>query len=266
MFLESSQYKVYKGKTGEIRYIRSGEGQVTLVLIPGTTGDARIFSLLFPILADRFSLVAIDHPSVTTLDEYLDILSEFLISLGGSDLFVLGTSLGGRVVEYVLERNSTNIKGIILGNSYVDNSELVEKNRVNAVLLKIIPTFLIKKILKGGIKKSFAKHPESKLLFQYFNELLDNESRKSILGKLYLNLKTFPLPSPHPELPKLLILSEEDPLIPQNTQNRLMTYYNVNSTVVWVGEKTHFPYLTIPSAYANGILNFIETVVGQNKA
>ena len=96
----------------EMRYLRSGSGK-PLLLIHGLGGNAKSWSTVWPALAERRDVIAIDLPGfgrtprlagVTSIRTLSDAVTSFIDAQGLRGIDVVGSSMGGRLVLELARR------------------------------------------------------------------------------------------------------------------------------------------------------------------
>jgi pimeloyl-ACP methyl ester carboxylesterase len=103
-------------------YVRLGASGPRIVMLHGLTDSWRSFELLFPALSSRFQLIALDqrgHGASEPADDYAiagfaDDAIEFIETLGGPPVHLLGHSLGTIVAQRVAERRPELLASLIL--------------------------------------------------------------------------------------------------------------------------------------------------------
>lgn len=109
------KFKTNKG--WELCYYRTGSGPV-LIYLPGGGLGAMAHRNIIELLADKYSIIAIDLPgfgnssspdAAWTLEDYANTINRFLESLSIPDYFLVGVSLGGGVA-LCLAKNNLAIK------------------------------------------------------------------------------------------------------------------------------------------------------------
>ena len=96
----------------EMKYLRSGSGR-PLLLIHGLGGNAKSWSTIWPALAERRDLIAIDLPGFggsprlageTSMRTLSDAVTSFIDSQGLRGIDVVGSSMGARLVLELARR------------------------------------------------------------------------------------------------------------------------------------------------------------------
>ena len=241
-----------------IKYLEYGSSDnPPLVLLPGTGGDAQIFCRVLPALAEQHHVFAFSHIHVKGVKTVIQLWNKALQELIGSPFHLLGTSVGGWLVQHYAEQYPDTLQSVIIANSYADNTVLKAKNKKPALLARFLPSFLVKKILLKGIKASLEQYPESNIFIKYFEKNINQDTKRDLLIRVGWNLENLQSPQLASTLSKLLIISNDDPVIPKETRHHLIEYYP-NAEKAFLNDAGHFPYLTKPNDYARIILEFTK--------
>ena len=257
--LNEEKTKSVSYKNQEITFIEKGEqNEKKIILIPGTAGDARIFCRIIEPLSKKYHVYSFSHIHLKGLMNVVHAWDDLFQQLEISPPFsLLGTSVGGRIVQYYAQEYPSKIDKLILGNTYCDNKELIKKNRVPALMLKILPTKTIKNVLLKGTEKSFKGEPDFDSIMKYFATNLEKDSKNRIKIRVRWNLEKHSLPKIPKKIPKLLILSKDDPLIPPNTRKQLISYYPEAENSVF-DSGGHFLYITRAEKYYSSVFDFLS--------
>ena len=125
-------------------------GNLTLVLLPGIEGDARVFCRLVP-LAARWGVVAMDLPPVSAPD--VDALSGVLdADLPAGQLVLVGASLGGLVARCVAARWPQRVRGLVTFGSLPHPSLAPQGLAVKGRLVESLPDAVFKRLYRRRIR------------------------------------------------------------------------------------------------------------------
>jgi pimeloyl-ACP methyl ester carboxylesterase len=106
-----------------IHYQTHGDGE-PLLLIPGFSCSASIYSSNVPALAERFRVIVPDPrgagrsdapPGPYTMAQIADDLALVLYDAGVESAHVLGTSFGGMVAQHLALRHPSRVRRLVLG-------------------------------------------------------------------------------------------------------------------------------------------------------
>jgi pimeloyl-ACP methyl ester carboxylesterase len=111
-------------KSGRVFYRELGEGPVMLML-HANPGDSRDFSAVMPTLAKEFRVIALDwpgygqspfsgNPADASASAYYEVLKDFISLLDLTQLFLIGSSVGGNAAARYAIDFPANVRGLIL--------------------------------------------------------------------------------------------------------------------------------------------------------
>ena len=134
-----------------INYIDEGGGEAVL-LLHGWGSDLKSFAALISLLKTKYRVLAIDYPGFGEsdklktsfcVDDYCDIVVEFLKKLNIDKVILVGHSYGGRIILKLNNRN--DLPFVIEKNVLIDAAGIVDKKDI-VVKIKIVIYKLFKKI------------------------------------------------------------------------------------------------------------------------
>ncbi len=243
-------------KEHKIDYRMEGEG-TPIVFVPGTAGDSKIFCGVMSHLKKSYQVISVSHIHIEDFFDMVDALHEAIQGLVSEKFHLVGTSVGGRIVQYYGEKYGSDLLSITLGNTYVSNDEIIKKNLKKAKAARVTPARILRRMLLKGIKAGIGDYDEDGTVYNYFKESLNALSKQEILIRIWWNLVELPLPTISPTLPIQVINVADDPVIPEMSKEMVATYYK-QARVTTFANGGHFPYLYSPLLYADAIKNFIE--------
>lgn len=134
-----------------INYIDDGSGEAVL-LLHGWGSDLKSFAALISLLKTKYRVLAIDYPGFGEsdklktsfcVDDYCDIVVEFLKRLKVDKVILIGHSYGGRIILKL--NNRKDLPFVIDKNVLIDAAGIIDKKDI-VVKIKIVMYKLFKKI------------------------------------------------------------------------------------------------------------------------
>ena len=134
-----------------INYIDEGSGNAVL-LLHGWASNLKSFAMLISLLKTKYRVLAIDYPGFGEsdklktsfcVDDYCDIVVEFLKRLNVEKLILVGHSYGGRIILKL--NNRKDLPFVIEKNVLIDSAGIIDKKDI-VVKIKIVIYKLFKKI------------------------------------------------------------------------------------------------------------------------
>lgn len=245
----------YKGYPFFMKAIGKGD---PIVLLPGTGGDEKIFSRIQEPLSKQFQTYSFSHIHLPKVSEVVEAWHEVLTERIGRPFHLLGTSVGGRLVQYYAEKYPADVVSLTIGNSYVDNTEIRRRYGISTKVARFLPMRIINRISEKGMLEGFSKYPEGHLAAEFFQKKVRRSSKKEFLTRAKWNMEKLPPPKISKEIPVMVIISADDPVIDEKTRTQLMEYYSDANHVQieWGG---HFPYILNPEPYLRSVYEFVTS-------
>ena len=134
-----------------INYIDEGSGDAVL-LLHGWGSNLKSFAALISLLKTKYRVLAIDYPGFGEsdklktsfcVDDYCDIVVEFLKKLNVEKVILVGHSYGGRIILKL--NNRKDLPFVIEKNVLIDAAGIIDKKDI-VVKIKIVIYKLFKKI------------------------------------------------------------------------------------------------------------------------
>lgn len=109
---------------GELAYTDEGDGEVTIVAVPGLPGSGRDFRWLAPALTDRYRVIRVDPPGygasprsrwagMTTVAR-TDAVTRVVDELNVESVVMMGHSAGGAVVAHMARHQPERVTACIM--------------------------------------------------------------------------------------------------------------------------------------------------------
>ena len=224
----------------------------TIIFLHGTTGSAEIFWLQLNELKKHFRVISVDIPPVNNIFEISKILRVFMQKRGVTTTFLLGTSYGGYLAQAFCSLYPTMIKGAILANTFHNTDYYNEKYNKLIKIQRFIPTFILKSIMKNGLKTIEHEMTRNYLLQQLQSKL----DKKTLMARLKGFINNIQLEKT--QVGNILILETiEDPLVPLILQEDLKNTYSIAKVHTFEKQANHFPYLTRSEQYNQVLIDFL---------
>jgi pimeloyl-ACP methyl ester carboxylesterase len=231
------------------------ENNKALIFLHGWMSQGNVFkNIAERISSQGFAVYMLDLPgfgnspepkNAFSVQDYADIVAEFIKKLKLNDIILVGHSFGGRVVISLASNEPTLIKKIVL----VDAAGLRINNGRNKVafLAKLAKPFFKPKFMSGLRKK----------IYKTLGSVDYIESGK--LKETYLKVASEDLSGYLPKInqPTLIIWGDDDkdtPLLFAKIMNERIK----NSKMVVLRQAGHFSFLDKPEDFSVELMNFIK--------
>lgn len=229
--------------------ISVGKSGPALVLIPGTLGRADIFWQQIDALSDRARILALTYPATHDIHEWTDDIARIMDRQGVDSATVLGSSLGGYVVQAFSARHTDRTDGLIAANTLSTVAEVSKAPPYSADLARA-PLAMLRGGFQQAISASGIARPETRPLVDLLLKEVGGRIPGRHLRARLMALKHAPPLDPCP-LPKdriAAIEADDDPLIPPPLREGVREFLKPSVTYRF---KTggHFPYVVRPELY-----------------
>lgn len=241
-------------------YLVTGSGPETLVFLHGMGGAYDIWWQQIGTLQADFRIISLTLPAVSSLEEAAGGIDAILEAEGVDRFNLLGTSMGGYITQYYLSTHPGRLEKVIFGNTFPPNEIYRRENGGLRKLVPWLPEWLVMQQFRANISKTVSPASghsplvEAYLLEQYSGLM----SKKQFIGRFDIVLDSFAiaLDPEQDRVPKLIIESDNDPLVPPELRTRLKEAYPGAQVHTFSGTG-HFTYLNEPEAYTGVLRQFL---------
>lgn len=240
-------------------YQVTGMGPETLLLLHGMGGAYDIWWQQIGALQGDFRIISLTLPAVSSLEDAAGGIDAILKAEGVNRFNLLGTSMGGYITQYYLSTHPERLEKVVFGNTFPPNEIYRRENGGVRNLVPWLPEWLVMQQFRANISKTvspasgYSPLVEAYLLEQYSGLM----SKKQFIGRFDIVLDSFAI-AKEPEqnrVPKLIIESDNDPLVPPELRSRLREAYPGAQVHTFSGTG-HFTYLNEPEAYTEVLRQF----------
>ena len=240
-------------------YLVRGEGPRTLLFLHGMGGAADIWWQQIEALQPDFRIISPTLPAVHTLQEATAGINHILEAENVNRLSIVGTSMGGYIAQYYLSQYPERVEQVVFGNTFPPNEIYRRENGGLRKLVPWLPEWLVMSQFRSNISKTvspasgYSPLVEAYLLEQYSGLM----SKEQFIGRFDIVLDSFAINrSPDRQaVPKLIIESDNDPLVYPELRSRLKQAYPAAQVHTFSGTG-HFTYLNEPEAYIEVLRRF----------
>lgn len=244
----------------KLHYLEQGKG-FPLLLLHGWGGSSASFCALAQYLSPHYRLLIPDFPgfgqtpepkTAWTVDDYADLVQEFVISQNLKDFILIGHSFGGRVSIKAASRSWSGLKGIILCSSAGIKPVKNLKHKMLFWIAKIGGKILQMPVLNQT--QTFAK----KILYK----LAGSKDYLKVSGIMKETFKKVIAEDLKPLLPKiktptLIVWGKNDQVTPL-ADAQIMQREIINSELVIIDDARHGVHFQQPEKLSRAILKFLQ--------
>jgi pimeloyl-ACP methyl ester carboxylesterase len=229
--------------------VRAGDSGPALLLVPGTLGRADIFWQQIEALAGRARIVALAYPASGGIEAWSDDLATLCRQLGLTEVTVLGSSLGGYLVQYFAAKHPELVARLIAANTLHSVADVARRPPYSSDLDNC-PIAELRAGFAGGLNAWAQTHPEHagliELLLAEAAGRIPEPELRARLNALKRGPELLPVPLPPARI--TTIETADDPLIPPSMREAVRA--RLKPAVAYRFESGgHFPYVTRPALY-----------------
>ncbi len=243
----------------EWEYLKIGKGKETILFLHGMTGSYDVWWQQINFLKSDYRIISVTYPVVDNLKAMGNALSKILEKERVRKLNIVGSSLGGFFTQYLLSLYPKKVKKAIFANTYPVNNIIKEDNKNVTPILKNAPEWMVMAAMRHGLYLDIlpaannSKILEAMMLEQFSGGL----SQKKMVARYKCVIDKFEQ-SNEPDIPLLIIESDNDPLVKFELREMLKKVYS-KAKVITLHNAGHFPYLSEPVKYNEILKSFLES-------
>jgi len=220
-----------------------------LLMLPGTLGTAEVFWNQMAALGDQVRCVSVTYPITDDIVRLADGLAALCDKLGIAKANLVGSSLGGYVVQFFAARHPKRVATAFIGNS-LSNPALSTLTRQTYAELEKLPATAHRDFILASVKTWTAPEP----VFARLKKLLIESGSKK-LSPAALKARVLIIKKggevPKVKLPGkqiVIVDSADDPLLGRPVQDDVVVRYP-GAAHVRLKIGGHYPYVTRPDRY-----------------
>jgi len=217
-------------------YIISGEvsGQ-PLLLMPGALSTAESAWRTITLLENgKYRLVCPNYPAeIDSMSGLADGIVGILQQEGIPVTYVVGGSYGGMLAQVFTRRHPDVVTRLVLSHTYPPVSARARSVQPAMRLFRVLPMFLVRKMLRDRMIGVLPSHPSPELLLvsAQIHETVDTKLTRRAALSTFLRMMDFDLQVYNPsdlagwQGKTLIMLAEDDPTTPVSLRKSLLELY-----------------------------------------
>lgn len=213
-------------------YIAAGAGEETLLLLPGALGVADMGWEHILHFSQCHRVISPDYAPLKSMDALVDGIAGILAHEGVKRAHVVGGSYGGFVAQVFVRRHPDATASLTLSHTLPPDAASGQMIRATLTYLPLIPMFLLRRMVGNRLRALLPERsPDTALTHAMFDEVVRHRMTKEALINNYWRLVDFNetefTPDDLADWPGrvLLIMSDDDPSIPQAVREALRVTY-----------------------------------------
>ncbi len=239
-------------------YVALGAGEKTVLFLHGMTGAHDIWWQQMMALASQYRVISLTYPPADTLEEMSQGVLAVLDAEGVDRAYVVGTSLGGYLTQYLMSRHPERVEKAVLANTFPPNDLLRQRNESLIRVLPFLPEWLVMRVFRSSMVNSiYPASGHSELVLAYMLEQVAGRmSKAQVTARAKAVIEPFTPPDPEAlGIPVLIIEADNDPLVEASLREQLKATYP-SAQVRTLHQVGHFPYLNDAEEYTDILRGF----------
>ncbi len=236
-------------------YLSAGSGP-TVLLLHGMAGSADIWFQQIVALSTSRRVIAVTYPEVTSLAELRAGIDGVITTEDVDRYAVVGSSLGGYLAQYLVATEGDRVTAAVFANTFPPNPMIAKRSKNLAALARMLPASLVGGFLRRNLdRQQVPAGDDSALLRQLLAEQYERPDFKRLFLSRY-QCVIDPFEPPRPEIPVLLISTDNDPLVGAELRDALWSAYPRAEVHEFEGGG-HFPYVNRAAEYTAVLNTFL---------
>lgn len=185
-FRRTHPYKQLTVGETKWEYISCGQGEQTLLLLPGALS---VGESLFPFIEafeNEYRIIAPSYALALTMSGLCGGIAQILETEGSDQVHVLGGSYGGLVAQYFVRQHPEKVRSLILSHAFLLTRKLAKPLWLTGKIFPAFPDKLFAPILRSRLNNMLvsrlraANHPETEFWRAYLNEAIASDLLKEV--------------------------------------------------------------------------------------
>lgn len=241
-------------------YYSGGKGTKTILFLHGMGGAYDLWWQQVAEFEKDYNVITYTLPKeINTLKKASEGILKILETENINHFYAVGTSMGGYITQYLVSIIPERIEKVVFGNTFPPNNLIAKENATKSKVIPYLPEILIAKLATKKINNELVPAAKNNELLKAFLPSLPF-SKKQFMNRYYVVIDNFTAsPSNYcvKRIPKLIIESDNDPLIQPELRKKIKELYK-DADVYTFHNEGHFPYINASKEFNNVLRNFLN--------
>ena len=251
----------------EWSYFSGGQGQKTILFLHGMGGAYDLWWQQINALESDYKIITYSLPEdINSLEKTSKGIQAILEKEKVDKFYAVGTSMGGYITQYLVRTMPERVEKAVFGNTFPPNDFQSKKNEKISTIVPKLPEVLIGVFGEKKLNEQLLPAGKNDELLTAFLPSLPF-SKKGFIGRYAVVIDKFTV---NPEtyaikrIPKLIIESDNDPLVEEVLRTELKELYKDAEVFTFQGEG-HFPYINAAEQYNELLSEFLKKPIEKVK-
>ena len=241
-------------------YYTGGKGAKTILFLHGMGGAYDLWWQQVAEFEKDYNVITYTLPEeINTLEKASNGILKILETEKIDHFYTVGTSMGGYITQYLVSIIPERIEKAVFGNTFPPNNLIAKENATKSKVIPYLPEILIAQLATKKINNELVPAAKNNELLKAFLPSLPF-SKKQFMNRYYVVIDNFTAsPSNYSvkRIPKLIIESDNDPLIQPELRKKIKELYK-DADVYTFHNEGHFPYINASEEFNNVLRNFLN--------
>ena len=185
-FRLSHQCKRLTVDNAECEYIACGDGEQTLLLLPGALSVGESLFPLIEAFETEYRIIAPSYALSSTMTGLCEGIDRILEFENVDQVHLMGGSYGGLVAQHFVRRYPVKVRSLVLSHTFVLTQKFGKPLWLAGKVFGVFPQSLFVPLVKLRLDKMLvstlraAKHPETEFWRAYLNEAVQSGLLKDV--------------------------------------------------------------------------------------
>ena len=258
--LQSKTTKEIEIDSVKWKYYTGGNGNKTILFLHGMGGAYDLWWQQINEFEKDYKVITYTLPEeINSLKKAAKGIHKILKNEEVDKFYAVGTSMGGYITQYLVKTIPNRIEKVVFGNTFPPNYVLEKENATKSKVIPLLPEILLSKLGDKKLKNEIVPAAKNSELLKAFLPSLPF-SKKQFMNRYYVVIDKFiatPEKYETKRIPKLIIESDNDPLIPPELRKEIKNLYT-DAEVFTFHNEGHFPYINAAVEYNKVLREFFN--------
>ncbi len=242
------------------KYYSSGNGNKTILFLHGMGGAYDLWWQQIKEFEKDYKVITYTLPEeINSLEKAALGILEILKNEEVDKFYAVGTSMGGYITQYLVKIIPNRVEKAVFGNTFPPNNVLEKENAAKSKVIPLLPEILLSKLGDKKLDNEIIPAAKNSALLKAFLPSLPF-SKKQFMNRYSVVIDKFvatPDKSDIKRIPKLIIESDNDPLIPSGLRKEIKELYP-DAQIFTFHNEGHFPYINAAKEYNKVLREFFN--------